>query len=167
MPAPEPLPRPLAATVLATLWLLNSALCVLSGALGVLFASRAGGSWVASLVFSLAFGGLSLALGLGLLSRAPWARMLQIGVSGFGLLTCVLTPLSAVTLLYMMRPVTQILFSGRASYRALTEAEAELVRKGDNDAMFTGGIVASLLLGVVLAGIAALAIPALMIKLAS
>jgi hypothetical protein len=147
--APEPLPRPLTATILAALWLLNSALCVL-GVVGLLFMRNPG--WVLSAVFNLAFAGLGVALGIGLWGRKPWARMLQIGVSGFGLLTCVMTPLSALSLFYMMRPAPQILFSGRDTFRALTDEEADIVRKAEGEGMFAGGVFVALFLGLLLGG---------------
>jgi hypothetical protein len=147
---PELLPRPLTATILAALWLLGAAFSLLGAAVTALFARS--GPWLLYIFMDLAFVGLGVALGIGLWGRKPWARMLQIGVSGFGLLTCVMTPLSALSLLYMMRPAPQILFSGRDTFRALTDDEAAIVRKAEGEGMFAGGVFAALLLGLLLGG---------------
>jgi hypothetical protein len=110
-------------------------------------------SWVPWLLLAIFFISMGLTLGLGLWGRAPWARLLQIGISGFGLFTCVLTPLSAVSLFYMLRPSTVIHFSGRRTYRELDEDEAALVRAAPGEPLFAGGVVVAIFVGLVLAAI--------------
>jgi hypothetical protein len=117
---------------------------------------------VALMVVGLLMTGVSLLLGIGLWLRSPWARVLQMVVAGAGLLTCAFTPLAGVVLAYMLQPATRIQFSGRTSFRDLSDAEAQIVRTGTKEGLFAGGLVAALVAGAVLAGvIAALAIPAI------
>jgi FHA domain-containing protein len=162
MGVPERLPRPLTATVLAVLWLLGALLHLLAGGLGLWGAIQSGQGWglVAGNVLMFL---ISVALGVGLLGRQAWARVLQIAVSALGLITCVMTPLSALTLYYMMRPATRIQFSGRRTFRELSAEESEVVRAAEGEGLFTGGVFLCLILSVILAGLlAAVAIPALL-----
>lgn len=154
--APERLPRPLTATVLAVLWLLSAVASLFGGAFQVWAMSTAGGSIVLPLLSTFLPVVVGIALGVGLLSRLPWARWLQMAVSILGLFTCVMTPLSALSLYYMMRPATRIQFSGRQTFRELDAEEAEIVRAAEGEGLFTGGVFVSLLLGAILAGLLAM-----------
>jgi hypothetical protein len=151
--APEPLPRPLTATVLAALWLLSAVLNLFGGIIGAWLAHRAGAP-MAGLLASSIFGFVvGLVLGLGLWGRHGWGRILQLIVSFFGLFTCVMTPLSALTLYYMLRRTTQIHFSGRRTFRELTEEEAALVRAAPGEGLMTGGVFVCLFLAAILAAL--------------
>jgi hypothetical protein len=156
MGAPEPLPRPLTATVLAVLWLLAAVGQLFWGAFQVWTISRSGGSIVLPLLLTLFLVLLGIVLGVGLLSRQPWGRFLQIGVSALGLFTCVMTPLSALSLYYMTRPATRIQYSGRQTFRELDDEEAAIVRAAEGEGLFTGGVFACLLIGAVLAALVAM-----------
>jgi hypothetical protein len=156
MGAPEPLPRPLTATVLAVLWLLAAVGQLFWGAFQVWTISKSGGSIVLPLLVTFFLVVLGIVLGVGLLSRQPWGRFLQMGVSGLGLLTCVMTPLSALSLYYMTRPATRIQYSGRQTFRELDDEEAALVRAAEGEALFTGGVFACLVIGAILAALIAM-----------
>ena len=156
MGAPERMPRPLTATVLAVLWLVFAVMMLFGGAFQVWAISKAGGSVALPLLSVFVSMMAGIALGVGLLSRQPWGRFLQMGVSALGLITCVMTPLSALSLYYMMRPATRIQFSGRQTFRELEEDEADIVRAAEGEGLFTGGIFVSLLLGAILAGLLAM-----------
>ncbi len=105
--------RPLTITLLGVLWLV-SLLLFLGG--GLLTAAR--GGW-AGLPLAAAWIGIALALlagvmGFGLLTLQPWARPLQIGIAGLGLLVCPFSLASATVLSYMLREDARLYFSGRA-----------------------------------------------------
>ena len=75
-------------------------------------------------------------MGLGLLTLKPWARMLQIGIAGLGLLVCPFTLASATVLFYMLREDARLYFSGKpvpARDEAGTghRADVRLVARGD------------------------------------
>jgi hypothetical protein len=140
--------------VLAAVWLLLAVSGLFGGAGAIFWAAKNQQSWVPWLLLAIFFVTMGLTLGLGLWGRAPWARLLQIGISGFGLLTCILTPLSAVSLYYMLRPSTVIHFSGRRTFRELTEDEAALVRAAPGEPLFAGGVLAAIFAGAILAAIA-------------
>jgi hypothetical protein len=155
------LPRPVTLSLITALWLLG----VLLYLLGAVASAAMGGPSAAARWGGAALGLLLAAtsglMAWGLFNRAPWARVLQIGLAGLGLLTCAFTPASAVILFYMLRPETRLQFEQR-SLRDLSEAEMEMARRPPGDVLFTVGILAALALALVLGMIAALAIPALL-----
>jgi hypothetical protein len=147
--APTPrgaLERPLTITVLAVLWLLAGA-CY--GALGLGLAifgpgGRAGIAAGVIGVFMSAFGG---ALGFGLWSRAPWARLLQLVAAGIGVFSCVFTLPSLAIVAYLLRPEVRLHFAGP---QHLSAEDAEKARTATPETVFTAGIVATMLLGVLM-----------------
>jgi pSer/pThr/pTyr-binding forkhead associated (FHA) protein len=157
----EPLPRPLTSMFLAALWLL-SVFGYLALAAAALWMGRTLEYGTALVIAGVLLAGVSLVLGVGIWLRAPWGRLLQLAAAAIGLLTCVFTPLSGVALAYMLHPATRIVFSGRTTFRELSEQEAQVVRKGVNEPLYAGGLVVSLFVGLFLAGLVAVfAIPAL------
>jgi hypothetical protein len=87
-------------------------------------------------------------MAFGLWSRSGWARLLQVGIAGLGLLTCSFTLAAATILVYMLRGDVRILFSGRKDFRELSPAEAETVRRGASaDTTFALTILGMFVLG--------------------
>jgi hypothetical protein len=150
MGAPEPLPRPLTATVLAVLWLLTAVTQLFWGAYQMWTFSRAGASIVLPLLSTVFTVVLGIVMGIGLLGRQPWGRFLQMAISGLGLITCVFTPLSVLSLYYMTRPHVRVQFSGRQTFRELGDEEAALVRAAEGEGLFTAGVFVCLLIGAIL-----------------
>ena len=104
--------RPLTITVLGLLWLVSVPLFLGSG---ITTAVRAGSSGLVPLfsaVLGIALGVLGAVMGFGLLTLRPWARVLQIGLAGLGLLVCPFTMASATVLFYMLREDARLYFSG-------------------------------------------------------
>jgi hypothetical protein len=138
---PEP-HRPLTLTVLAILWMIS---VVLYPAVG-LAAARSGGG--ASAVLAMVAGALlavvSAGMAFGLWTRRPWARGAQIGIAALGLLLCPFTLASAVVLAYMLRPTTAAHFSSRGP-------AGEAARPDAAELTFTGLIMATVVLGMILA----------------
>lgn len=147
-----PIPRPLTVTVLALLWLAS---VPVHGAGGVVLAALGGWTGTAAVV-ALILGGLlallGVAMGFGLWSRSPWAWILQLILAGLGLVTCVFTPVSAAILFYMLRPDVRIQFSGRGEFRDLSPGEAETVKRGSPEGVFTLAILGGLFLSLVMIG---------------
>ena len=105
--------RPLTVTVLGALWLV-SALAFLVGAL----AAAARGGWTGPIPLATAAVGIVLTvlaagMAVGLLALRPWARPLQIGIAGLGLLLCPFSLASATVLFYMLREDARLYFSGK------------------------------------------------------
>jgi pSer/pThr/pTyr-binding forkhead associated (FHA) protein len=92
--------RPLTVSVLAALWLMSVPMYALGGL--ALAARFTGAGAVLTGVLGLTLGGLAAALAWGLWSLAPWARALQIGVAGLGLLVCPFSLASIVVLVYLL-----------------------------------------------------------------
>jgi hypothetical protein len=104
--------RPLTVTVLGWLWLVAVPL-FLGG--GIATAVRSGGSGLVptvSAALGIVLGVLGAVMGFGLLTLRPWARILQMGLAGLGLLVCPFTMASATVLFYMLREDARLYFSG-------------------------------------------------------
>jgi hypothetical protein len=145
------IPRPLTVTALAALWLLSALTYALAG-LGAAGFSGLQGYWaVAAAGAGFALGFLCGVMAFGLWSRHGWARVVQIGIAGLGLLTCAYTMASATILVYMLRGDVAIHFSGRQDFQDLSHAEGETVLGGRSaDATFALTILGMFLLGSVL-----------------
>ena len=138
---PEP-HRPLTLTVLTILWMISVALYPAAG----LAAARSGGGGSAALamVAGVLLAVVSAGMAFGLWTRRPWARGAQIGIAALGLLLCPFTLASAVVLAYMLRPATAAHFS---SARPVGDA----ARPEALELTFTGLIMATVVLGTILA----------------
>lgn len=154
--ATGPILRPLTISVLAALWLLGAlsdlasivALWLTPGQPALI---RWGGT---ACMLVLAF--VSVIMGVGLWNRRGWARVMQIVLAGLGLLTCVMTPLSAVILIYMLRGATRVHFAGRRDVRELPAADVAAARQGASEGLFTAALLACMLVPLILAGIGAM-----------
>lgn len=154
--ATGPILRPLTISVLAALWLLGA----LSGLASIM------GLWLtpgqpalirwAGTACMLVLALVSVVMGVGLWNRRGWARVMQIVLSALGLLTCVMTPLSAVILIYMLRGATRVHFAGRRDVRELPAADVAAARQGASEGLFTAALLAFTLVPLILAGIASL-----------
>jgi hypothetical protein len=145
-----PVPGPLTIRVLAGLWALGA---LTFAASGLVTAGALG--WTTSGALAAALGGLILAavavvLALGLWSRSPWARPLQIALAALGILTCLFLPAAVTTLIYMLRAEVRAAFSGRKDLRELPPAEAEALATGSAEMAFTLSILGMVLLGLLL-----------------
>jgi hypothetical protein len=128
--------RPLTVNVLAALWLMSVPIYALGGlALAARF-SGFGSFATAAAGFVLA--GLGAALAWGLWSLAPWARAVQIGVAGLGVLACPFTLASVVVLAYMLAPSTGAAFSGQ---------DLETPVESRREAGFAAALLVTVLLG--------------------
>jgi Inner membrane component of T3SS, cytoplasmic domain len=138
---PEP-QRPLTLTVLALLWTIS---VLLYPAAGLVAARSAGGlSAVLAVIGGLALAAGSAGMAFGLWRRLPWARSAQIGVAAVGLLLCPFTLASAVVLAYMLRPATAAHFSDPGPLGGPARPDAA-------DLAFTGLVMATVILGTILA----------------
>jgi len=138
---PEP-QRPLTLTVLAILWTIS---VLLYPAVGLAVARSVGGlSAVLAVVVGLALALVSAGMAWGLWRRRRGARRAQIGVAALGLLLCPFTLASAAVLAYMLRPTTAAHFSDPGP-------AADPARPDAADLTFTGLIMATVVLGTILA----------------
>jgi pSer/pThr/pTyr-binding forkhead associated (FHA) protein len=137
---PEP-QRPLTLTVLAILWTIS---VLLYPAAGVAARSGTGLGATLAVVGGLALAVVSAGMAFGLWKRRAWARGVQIGIAGLGLLLCPFTLASAAVLAYMLRPATAAHFSGSGP-------AADPARPDSAELTFTGLIMAAVMLGTVLA----------------
>jgi len=149
------IPRPATVSLLAGLWLLG---VLLYGGLGLALARA--GSWGAATTAVIALSGvlmasISGAMGFGLWTLQPWARMMQLTLAGVGLLTCVGTLPCAAILAYVLRPEVEILFSGARDYRELAPRQAESLASAPSDVPYTVAILASLVISAVLGALLA------------
>ena len=154
--ATGPILRPLTISVLAALWLLG-ALSDIAIIVGLWLtpgqpALIVGAGTACMLVLAL----VSVVMGVGLWRRRAWARVMQIVLAGLGLLTCVMTPLSAVILIYMLRGATRVHFAGRRDVRELPATDVAAARQGTSEGLFTAALLACTLVPLIAAGIAAL-----------
>jgi hypothetical protein len=145
------IPRPATVSLLAGLWLLG---VLLYGALGLGLARA--GDWGTAATAVIALSGvvmasISGAMGFGLWTLQPWARMMQLTLAGVGLLTCVGTLPCAAILAYVLRPEVEILFSGARDYRQLAPRQAELLADAPSDVPYTIAILVALVISAVLA----------------
>jgi hypothetical protein len=147
--------RPVTLTLLAALWMLGA---LIYAGTGIWLGFFSGLSQVGTVVVALsgiAMATLSAALGWGLWTLSPWARVAQIAMAGLGVLSCVGTLPSIAILVYMLRPEIPVLFSGARDQRQLDEKEVEMLAAAGSDTLFAVGIlvalVVSCLLGVGLA----------------
>jgi pSer/pThr/pTyr-binding forkhead associated (FHA) protein len=144
----EPAPaaeRPLTVNVLAALWLMSVPIYGLGG---LALAARYSGV-VSFLVATLGLGlaALSAALAWGLWSLKPWARGLQIGIAGLGVLVCPFTLASVVVLAYMLMPVGAAAFADGGP-----DQEPDARR----EAGFAAALLGTVLLGALLSAVFAL-----------
>lgn len=153
------IPRPMTVTIVAVLWVV-SFLLYGGGGLGlVVFAGLKGTAATAALLSGVGLALLSGLMAVGLWSRSPWARILQIVLAAVGLCGPFFVA-SAAIVVYMLRDDVKILFSGRFDFRDLAPQEAETVRRGSSEGLFTGVILGGVALGLVVTGIgAALVVP--------
>jgi hypothetical protein len=146
---PDQAPRPLTVSVLAGLWALAAVVSAGAGLAAALAGGLPGLAKVGAAATALLGAALAAFMAFGLWRRAPWARVLQIGLAGLGLLGCPLTTLAAGTaLVYMLRPEVRLHFSGRREPRDLAPADAAALRDNSAETAFTFAILATLVLGV-------------------
>jgi len=158
--APEsgPIPRPLTVSVLAVLWGASVPFYLAAGGFG--FVKLSGPEAIGAAAAGVLMTALSGLMAAGLWTMRPWARGLQIAVAAVGLLNCPFAVAAAATLAYMLRDDTRIRFSGRGDYGLLKPAEAETVRVGSREGLFTGIVLANVALAALAVGIrAAQAVP--------
>jgi hypothetical protein len=144
-----PVPRPLTVSVLAVLWSLAS-LIFAGGGLATASVLR----WEGAAAWGAALGGLVLAavaagLALGLWSRSPWARPLQIVLAGLGILACPFLPAAVTTLIYMLRAEVRAAFSGKKDLGDLLPADAEALSTGAAETAFSLSILGMVALGLI------------------
>lgn len=106
---PVPARRPLTVTVLGALWLVSILLYVVSGFLAPLLGLR-GATAAVAIAGSIFMALVSALMAFGLFTLKPWARPVQAGLAGLGLLLCPFTLASATTLIYVLRPSTKAAF---------------------------------------------------------
>ncbi len=145
-----PLPELLTVRVLAGLWALGA---LASAASGLVTAGALGWSGMGALAAALA--GLILAAvavvqAVGLWSKSPWARPLQIALAALGILACPFLPAAVTTLIYMLRAEVRGAFSGKKDLRDLPPAEAEALAPPSAETAFTLSILGMVLLGLLL-----------------
>jgi cbb3-type cytochrome oxidase subunit 3 len=146
---PRALERPITVTVLAMLWLLGGA-CYGALGLGLAIFGPSGPTGIAAGaigVFMAAFGGV---IGFGLGSRATWARLLQLVAAAIGVFSCVFTLPSLAIIAYLLRPEVRLHF---ADPQHLSLEDVENARTATPESAFTAGIVATMLLGVLMAAV--------------
>jgi type IV pilus assembly protein PilA len=176
-PPPTAFERPLAVTVLAVLNLVGGVFASLAGLLLPLATLGGGREGLGSservvfLVFAglyLLVGAAQITTGIGLLKLRPWARTLQIVGAGLGLLGIPCgTIISALILVYMLKPEVRTLFSG-VPPRRLPQAEVARVQAlsdgsaGTTVAVAVGAVAVGLVAVAVIGIIAAIAIPSLL-----
>jgi hypothetical protein len=141
-------------TVLGVLWVL-AALAFAAGSAALVLRGGARGLWaVFAVVAGLALAGASGLSAYGLLTRAPWARFLQLGLAVLGLFTPFFIPAAAV-LVYFLRNDVGVVFSGRRDWAELTSDEEEMLREGGSDLAFAGMIAATVVLTLAVGGLVA------------
>jgi hypothetical protein len=138
--------------LIASSWLLG---VLLFGGTGLGLAFFAG--WETLPAVLVAFCGVTLAaiggaMGVGLWTLSPWARLLQLGLSGLGILSCVGTLPSIAILVYMLRPEVRVVFSGAPGIRQLTPEQSEVLSKARSDTPFLIAILAAFVVSAVLGG---------------
>jgi len=133
-------PRPLTVTVLVALWALSVPLYLAAPA-AVAFRVHGAGR-AALIVAGLALAALSGVMAFGLAKGRRWAWMLQLAVAAIGVFVCPFSLASIAVLIYMLRPAVQWHFSDRQ------RPEPESTAQGEP--MFTGALVAAVVLGVLL-----------------
>jgi hypothetical protein len=106
--------------------------------------SGGGASAALSVVAGLLLAVVSAGMAFGLWTRRPWARGAQIGIAALGLLLCPFTLASAAVLAYMLRPATAAHFSS-------APAVGNAARPDAAELTFTGLIMATVVLGMILA----------------
>jgi len=140
--------RPLTVTVLAVLWLVSLPL-FLGG--GLIAAARGGWTGLAPLAtaaLGIVVAVIAATMGIGLMTMRPWARPLQIGIAGLGLLLCPFSLASATVLLYMLREEARLYFSGKR-----VPARGEAARA--TELTFSLSLLGMVAVGALLTGLAA------------
>jgi len=138
--------RPLTLTVLAILWMISVLLYPVAG-LAAARSSGGAGAALAAALAGVALAMMSAVMAFGLWKRRAWARGAQIGIAAIGLLLCPFTLASAAVLAYMLRPTAAAYFSDAGPAADSPPDAAELT--------FTGLIMATVVLGTILAAGAA------------
>ena len=169
--APEAgrIPRPFTVGVLSMLWWMSIPFYVLIVGFSIL--SLMGRSAdIAPLIGSLmarlpapitvliALGGVAMVvlawiMGSDLAAMRPRARVLQIAIAALGLLNLPFSIAAAATLVYMLRADAKIRFSGRRDYALLKPDEAETLRAGSPEGLFTGIILANVVVAALATGV--------------
>jgi FHA domain len=112
--AKGPVPRPLTVTLLGGLWLVSIVLYAAAALGAAPLLGLQGMTAAATIAVSALLAFLSALMAYGLFTLRPWARLLQAGVAGLGLVVCPFTLASATVLIYVLRPSTQTAFDGPA-----------------------------------------------------
>ena len=164
-----PLARHGAVTVLAVLDVLVGLACLLGLAVGVFGAAQGSGEdRVTAIVLIPVYGILALVYfgaAIGMFQLRNWGRILQMTLAFIGLLSIPCgTILSILILIYLFKPGTKILFSGRTAESLTAEemTEVEAARKAGYQLVVMGGLGMFVLIVVVTGIIAAIAIPSLL-----
>lgn len=148
--------RPTLVTVLALLHLLGAAFGLLVGIVAVTSAGADSAGALEAVVglVLLGLGVVQLACGIGLWMLKPWGRTLQIALAVVGLLGVPLgTIVSALILVYFLKPGVKVLFSGKPSAEFTAEEQAQV------DAIAQGSLAAiTVVLLVMFASVAALGV---------
>jgi hypothetical protein len=163
--APDSFQRPGMVTGLAVLSFLGTALTGLvavAGAVALPTEQGDKGPIAAVVIIYAALTVLYLANGIGLWGLKPWGRILQIIVAIVGLCGIPVGTILAIwVLVYMFKPGTRILFSGR-SPAELTPEEAGQVREASSGSAWIFILIAAVLAVIMVLIIAAIAIPSLL-----
>jgi hypothetical protein len=117
-PAPG---RPLTLTILGALWAV-SVFVYGAAVLATPLLELRGTAATVNLAVSSLLALVSALMAFGILTRKPWARILQAVIAGIGLVVCPFTLASATTLIYVLRPSTRAAF-GPSSNPAADPAE--------------------------------------------
>jgi hypothetical protein len=145
--------------VIAALWMLSFFLYGVGGLAAVPLLHLQGTAMAVTLLSAIVLALLSALMAVGLWSRSPWARILQLVLAVQGLCGPFFVA-SAAILIYMLRDDVKIHFSGRQDFRDLSPQEAETARRTGSEGIFTGAVLGGVFLGVVALGIvAALVVP--------
>jgi hypothetical protein len=137
-----PSARPFTVSVLAMLWSLSVIVFPLAGFLAARSLDGAGAALAIGVGIFMAV--VSGAMAYGMYALAPWARPAQIAIAGIGTIACFhpFSIASAVTLVYMLRPLAKHAFDPAAAPAAPGDATTETI--------VSGALLAAVVLGVLL-----------------
>jgi hypothetical protein len=139
--------------VLALLWAASALLYAPAGIGYVAWSGLRGGYGTGIVVASVVMSLLATLMAFGLWWRAPWARILQIVVAAIGLFDCPFLIATAAILAYMLRGDIKLQFSGRSDFRQLSADEADVVRRGSPEGLFTAAILGGVVIGALAAAV--------------
>jgi hypothetical protein len=139
------LERPAAVATLAILWALSAPAMLTAGLLG----GRALDWQPLALVPILAAAmgaAIAMVASYGMWGRAPWARLLQIGLGAVGLFTCTFSLTAATAIVYMLRPAARAHFAppGLVSPEDLAAAHDDR-----GDVAFAVALAGTMVIGIV------------------